>query len=303
MQKILFLKHNRIDYQKWDNCIKRAPNGNLYSNSWYLNIACPGWNALVTENYDTVMPLPVRKKLSFSYVFQPFFVQQLGVFSVKPVTEEILIGFIKAIPKSISYVDYNLNFKNNELPDCFTFVKNTTYHLRLNADYKEIAHNYAENTRRNIRKAEKAKLTIKKDLKPSEIVEFKKRTAKADLDSDGYKRLQKLISWSVKYDSGRIYGACDSDGNLCAAVFFAFSHNYSYMLVSASDNIGKEASAMFLLINNFIYEFSGKNLTLDFEGSNIPGIARFFAGFGATPVYYHKYKLNRLPKILKRLKK
>lgn len=303
INKISFLKHSDIDIEKWDNCIKNSPNGNLYANSWYLDLACPGWSAIATGDYSSVMPLPVRKKLSLSYIYQPFFVQQLGVFSLNTVSEELLINFLKAIPKHIKYVDYNLNFRNNELPDCYTFVKNTTYHLPLDSNYKELLNNYAENTRRNLRKAEKANLTIQKDLKPAEIVEFKRQTAKADLDKDGYKRLQKIISWAVKNNTGKIYGATDSSGNLCAVVFFAFSKNYAYMLVSASDNKGKDNSAMFLLIDNFIRENSGKKIILDFEGSNIPGIARFFAGFGAKPVYYHKFKMNRLPKILKSIKK
>jgi hypothetical protein len=44
-------------------------------------------------------------------------------------------------------------------------------------------------------------------------------------------------------------------------------------------------------------------MTLDFEGSNIPGIARFYKGFGALPQTYYSLHQNRLPKLLQIFKK
>ncbi len=303
MQNILYLKNSEIDRKKWDECIRNSLNGNLYSWSWYLDFACPGWEALVTEDYASVMPFPVRKKYNFRYLYQPYFVQQLGVFSINTISEETLNIFIEKIPSEIKYADYNLNFRNIVVPEKYSFEKNTTYHLDLISEYDIISRNYPENTRRNIRKAELAKLRISKGLKADAIITFKQKTAKADIDNDGYNRLLQIVSYSVDIKSGEIYGAFTSSNELCAAAFFAYSHQYAYMLVAASDDAGKENSAMFLLIDNFIREHSGKNITLDFEGSNIPGIARFFAGFGAMPVYYQKLKFNRLPFIIKWFKK
>jgi hypothetical protein len=60
---------------------------------------------------------------------------------------------------------------------------------------------------------------------------------------------------------------------------------------------------MFLLIDTFIQNNSGKNLILDFEGSNIPGIARFYKGFGAMAETYYSVHQNRLPRLLRIFKK
>jgi hypothetical protein len=301
--KIRHLKNCAIDRKKWDDCIRNSPNGNLYSWSWYLDLACPGWEALVAENYETVMPLPVRKKFSLKYLYQPFFVQQLGVFSVNTIKEETLKDFINSIPSDIKYTDYNLNFCNSIPSGNYSLVENTTHHLNLTSEYDLISRNYPENTRRNIRKAEQGKLRISKGIDTDTLIAFKQKTAKADLDSDGYNRLGRIVSHSVENNSGEIYGAFTSTDEMCAAAFFAYSHQYAYMLVAASDDAGKENSAQFLLIDTFIREHSGKKITLDFEGSNIPGIARFFAGFGAVPVHYHKLRFNRLPFYIKWFKK
>ncbi len=60
---------------------------------------------------------------------------------------------------------------------------------------------------------------------------------------------------------------------------------------------------MFLLIDEFIKDNSGTNLVLDFEGSNIEGVARFYSGFGSKPFNYTSIKLNKLFFPLNLLKK
>jgi hypothetical protein len=63
------------------NAIARSFNGIVYAYSWYLDIVSPGWDALVKDDYKSVMPLTWRKKYGIKYLYQPFFTQQLGVFS------------------------------------------------------------------------------------------------------------------------------------------------------------------------------------------------------------------------------
>ena len=45
------------------------------------------------------------------------------------------------------------------------------------------------------------------------------------------------------------------------------------------------------------------DIVLDFEGSNIESIARFYKGFGAQEEIYPGIKLNNLPPILKLFRK
>ncbi len=77
---IKYLKHKDIDKNKWDECINEAPNGLIYGMSWYLDRVCPGWDALVSDDYEAVMPLPWKQKMGLKYVYHPLFAQQLGVF-------------------------------------------------------------------------------------------------------------------------------------------------------------------------------------------------------------------------------
>ena len=60
---IKHLLRNQIDSDKWDACITNAPQKLPYGFSWYLDIACENWSALVLNNYAAVMPLPYKKKV------------------------------------------------------------------------------------------------------------------------------------------------------------------------------------------------------------------------------------------------
>jgi hypothetical protein len=44
-------------------------------------------------------------------------------------------------------------------------------------------------------------------------------------------------------------------------------------------------------------------MTLDFEGSEIPSVAYFYSKFGAEPVPYYRWRMNRLPRLLRWVKK
>lgn len=59
---IRYLSREEIDATKWDRCIDLAPNGLLYACSTYLDcMSSNRWDALVSGDYEIVMPLPYKK--------------------------------------------------------------------------------------------------------------------------------------------------------------------------------------------------------------------------------------------------
>ena len=59
---------------------------------------------------------------------------------------------------------------------------------------------------------------------------------------------------------------------------------------------------MFRILDAFIRDHAASGLALDFEGSNIPSVARFFGGFGAKADIYQGVSFSRLPAPLSKLK-
>ena len=96
---IIHLKHNQIDIAKWDECIDHSTNRMVYARSWFLDIVCTGWEALVAADYETVMPLTTGNKYGINYLYQPFFTQQLGIFSKKETDQKLEEEFLISIPE------------------------------------------------------------------------------------------------------------------------------------------------------------------------------------------------------------
>jgi len=93
------------------------------------------------------------------------------------------------------------------------------------------------------------------------------------------------------------------DGDkLCAAAFFMFSNNRFTFLKSGVTDDGKAKGAMHLLFDYFIKENSGKKYQLDFGGSSVENVARFYKNFGAKDCLYLQVKRNNLPALVKWVK-
>jgi hypothetical protein len=113
--QIKYITQQNIDKEKWDACIDLAPNGLIYAYSFYLNKMAKHWDALVLNDYETVMPLTWNKKYGFSYLYQPAFTASLGVFG-KNIMPEIVKKFLDAIPTKYKLVEISLNSGNNITP-------------------------------------------------------------------------------------------------------------------------------------------------------------------------------------------
>ena len=109
---ILHLKHNEINKESWDIALTRALNARTYAYSWYLDIISPGWEALVEDDYNCIFPLTHHQKWGVPYLFQPFFAQQLGLFSGQAIPFGKLDEFIHAIPSSFRFVEIQMNSMN-----------------------------------------------------------------------------------------------------------------------------------------------------------------------------------------------
>jgi len=304
--EIKFVTSKDIDRAKWDQCIANSPFGIVYAYSWYLDRICQKWDALIWGDYLYIMPLVNNRKYGISYIYQPFFTQQLGVFSNFPTEPSIVDQLLNSIPEQFRLTDMDLNIGNILKTPNFGFRPNTTYHLNLQPDISEIRAAYNSNTKRNIQKAIQNKISISPVIDIERFLEFTKdnlHEKSPEIKQKHYQSLLKVIRYALDHQLGEIYGAWDSGNNLVASVFFVTSNQKCIYLAASSNQTGIEGSAMFLLIDTFIQNNAGKNLILDFEGSNIPGIARFYKGFGAMAETYYSVHQNRLPGLLRIFKK
>lgn len=300
--KIEHLTNDRIDIKRWNNCIENSFNKTVYALSWFLDIVSPDWEALVADDYQSVMPLPAGKKYGISYILQPLFTQQLGVFTQGKLSENLIQQFLENIPSKYRLVSINLNKYNKISPARFRVTKGINHELELISPYAKLHHQYSTNIKRNLKKAEQAALVLYTNIQPNLLIDLIRDNVGQKLGSiknGDYNTMRQIIAYAIAKGMGSIYGTMTKENTLCAAAFFLEYNRKAILLFNGSSDEGKKNNAMTLIIDHYIRSHSEKNLILDFEGSNIESLARFYKGFGANMSEYPKIHLNDLPWPLK----
>jgi len=299
---IRFVKHADIDKVKWDTCIKLAFNGNLYGWSWYLDIVHPNWHALIEGDYERVFPLTGNTKFGIGYLFQPFFSQQLGIFSKSILNHLIVHRFLSAIPAQYQFIDIKLNVHNKTDAAIVNTIKHRNHELDLIYEHNSIYKKYTTNTKRNLKKALESNLVISKKVKAEAIITLfrnnRGRTISHWNDVE-YARLLNLTYIAIDRGQAMVYGVFASPNSLCAGAIFMRSHNKIVFLFSGANQQAKDTHALTLLIDHVIREFAPSQYILDFEGSDNEGLARFYKGFGSKETDYPGIVINRLPLLWK----
>lgn len=301
---INYLHHNQIDKKKWDSCIRQAVNGNAYAFSWYLDLIHEEWEALVENDYERVMPLTGAKKMGISYLFQPYFAQQLGVFSTNKLSPAIVEKFLQAIPSQFKFAEFNLNSFNKISNKSRSYVLQNNYLLDLINSYDKVSMKYSKNTKRNLKKSIKNKLSISKNIKPEEVIALfrNNRGKKIKKWNDAhYNILQRLMYKAIYKGKGVAYGAYTDYNELCAAAFFLKNSNRLIFLFSGTGDLARDNGAMTLLIDHVIRTYASSRTVFDFEGSNDENMARFYRGFGAKKITYPGLRINNFSFPLKQL--
>lgn len=303
---IRLLKHHEIDRHRWDECIRQSFNGIIYAYSWYLDIVCPMWEALADADYKVVMPLPAGRKFGIDYLYPPFFVQQLGVFSVSRLTDADVQRYLDAVPKRYRYWELNMNTFNKLDTTRWHCIPNLTHELDLIEPYEKLAAAYSENTRRNIKKAATAGFKATADV-PREVIislfrEGRGRTIEK-LSEPHYDLLRSLLRTIDGKGKLHVRAVTDANGEVMAGAFFVDSNGKVIFLFSGTAAEARNTGALAFLIDAFIQENAQKNLVLDFEGSNDMNLARFYKSFGAKECIYLQVRKNELPWPFKLFKK
>lgn len=297
---IKHLRHTEINKSKWDNTIKLSPEGIVYAASWYLDIVSPGWEALMDDDYKFIFPLCNRSKFGFSYLYQPHFTQQGGLFSISgfPSTNKVK-QFLDAIPEKYKLIEINLNTSNHI--DAFNtgkVSKRRTHHLSLRKPIEELRKNYSDNLKRNLKKSKQVEQIIESAKEVKEIIALFRSERGKNIEQLGdkeYTILERLISIAQKRNEVEILLTRNSSGKITAGAVFLKSFTSYIFLFSATGNEARESGSMSLIIDHFIEKHQQENKLLDFEGSMNDDLSRFYKSYGSQEIVYLQIRKNTLP--------
>ena len=301
--RIKYLPQHHINKEKWDACLARAGNSPMYGYSFYLDAMARHWDGLVLNNYEAVMPITWNKKYGIRYLYQPFCCAMLGVFgeSLAPDASE---QFLAAIPEKFRYWDISLNPQNAITNSAFPLYERKNFVLPLNQSYQQLHSKFSENIKRNIKKAVQQGCVL---CKPGlhAVLELAKQQLEqfANVTIEDYQRFTSLYLFLEQQHGATTYGICSANGQLLASCIFFTWQNRAYYILAGNHPESRQTGASHLLIDAFIQEHAGQQLVLDFEGSDIPSLALFYSSFGALEEMYPAIQLNRLPWMIKWMKK
>ena len=298
LNMIQYIENKNINKTKWDQCISNSVNGIIYAYSWYLDIVCKNnWDAIVENDYERVFPLPFRKKLGVYYLYPPFFIQQLGIFSKTILTDSITYNLLKEIPAKFKFIEINLNTLNKIDNGHFQIKTNLNHELDLISPYESLIKNYSENALRNLKKANKLNLQIKNNIEAEIIITLfrdNRGLLVKNLKDNEYEILRSVIKICTHKNMATTKAVYNENGEICAGAVFIQSNGKVIFLFSGSNSEAKTNNAMTFLIDNFIKENAQRNLILDFEGSNDENLARFYKSFGSKECVYLQINKNNL---------
>lgn len=287
---IRFVSHNEINIKKYDNCITESTNSLIYGLSWYLNCVTDYWGVLIFNDFEAVMPLPIKKKYGLNYIFLPSWVQQLGIFSKNEIKPELIDDFLRAIPKKIKLVNILFNY-GNYFQHKF-LIPRDNYILDLNKTYESLFKNFKKGRKHSIHKSQKLSLKIQKTNDVRLLLEIFKMNKGAELrkKESEYEQLEQIVSTALQLQKADVFHVLDNDGSLLGGAVFLYHKNRITYLFSGLNDKGRKSQANSFLINYIIHKNADSNNILDFEGSMIGNIASFYKSFGAVKETYFFYK-------------
>ncbi len=302
LKNIQILSADKIDQSKWDQCINNASNGLIYSRYDYLDNMCDNWHGLVINDYDAVMALPWRKKFGIRYLYQPAFIQQLGLIGEYENVVEEIIPLIHSFSK---YGDILFNFANVDIISRLNVSQRVNLVIDLSKDYEAIYSDFRKDLINNLRKSEKEKLHISTEENINLAISMYKDLYKQrmkNLTDDEYLRFERLCFLLQQKNMCITRTVKDKAENTLAIGLFLKDEKRIYNLMNSTTDEGRTKEANHFLLAQVITEFSGSDMLFDFEGSDILGVKSFYEKFGAVDQPYFYYHYNKLPKLLRLIK-
>jgi hypothetical protein len=287
----------KIDVGKWDRCIDDSVNGLIYSKALYLNHLADNWTGIVMNDYEAVMAVAWKKKLGVVYCYDVPFIQQLGV--VYQARQQDLQPFIDALNRLCRYGRYPFNFDNKiDGAICTNFVHDIT------VPYDRLWRSFSEDARQHTKAEARTELQYAAG-DYEEVLELCRELygKNSGLAGSHFNKMKQLCYGLRQEGKLEVRKAVDASGSTMAVALMPKDKRRLYNIVNGTVSEGKKSKANYFLLSRIWMEFCGSGLLFDFEGSDIKGVRDFYKKFSPRYEPYNAVQINRLPALIKMLKK
>ncbi|MEO1518377.1 MAG: hypothetical protein AAFV95_25385 [Bacteroidota bacterium] len=285
-----------IDKVKWNSCVHYATNGNIFGYEWYLKNTAKEWDALVENDYESVMPLIYREgKRGKKELYLPPLVRSAGIYSINVLSGKRINAFLNAIPEEYGDITLSLNtgtippndivFHSEQISNCI---------LVMGSDYETISQKYTEEFQELLKKASEHQLVPSGTLKPEHLADFYRQHTKVYRGLEARYHTGLRIMYNTLHRGwGFMSGIQNQEGKLLAASFFIFSHGRMMSLFPIQSPEGAEKGALALLCDLLVRKNAGRKVLIDFNtpGSDWP--ESILDGLDTRIIHYNQLEKKR----------
>jgi len=295
---IHYLRNHEIDIKAWDKCIARSFNGSISAYSWVLDIICENWDALVEDQYESVMPLPKQRIFGKEVVYMPCFANDLGIFSFNPVNPAKTRAYIDALSQHFDYYRIVLNKYNPLYHPDFKPVTHVGYELDMIKPYFKLTTDFVPDLQRKLNIAMARGFSFAGGLLPNDLINFiveRKIRVPREVVKYEYRLLRSVISGLISNKAGKLYAVYDPFNELAAVLLVTWINtriNLTFQVV-APDRV--QDDPQLFLIDRIIDQYAETNSTLHFGPVIPPYASSIYMDFGARKTYCLEIYRNNLP--------
>lgn len=282
---IRYLQNKEIDYLKWDQRVIESRNSRMYALAGYLDAVCSSWDAVVFDDYKAILPLPVNRRLIVRRSLMPPFVQQLGVIGTD---DHSLMNEMLNLPlKKFWSFQHQLNHENGKvLIKGLSYDWRTNFEIYLGPPYQKIMKSYDKHLMRNLNKTKSAEMVLIESNNFDKLQKFiMEYSPTGDRTKKHLKKVRNIFEYKTELFQPTIYEIQQNTNTIAVAMIPRFLNRMT-LLIPRSNPEGRTANALAFLIDQVIQQHSNSEMIFDFEGSMIPGVARFYKQFGAIDKPY-----------------
>lgn len=266
--KIRLISREEIDTTKWNSCVHFAINGNVFGYKWYIDAITKDWEALVEDDYASVMPLIWKKNwLGKKRLYIPSLMRESGIYSANPLSEKRVSSFLEAIPntyrKAAIQVDQFTLPPNNQN---WSIEKKNNHLVYMNRPYDTLSEQFSDKTEIQLALARSANLRPTNSLKPEKIADFYKAHSK-EYTKENYHAYLRIMYNVLHRGWGFASGVVDSKDKLLAVNFLIFSHGRLVSFLPVVSKEGQGVGALEFLVNLIFHTNANRQVLFDYNES------------------------------------
>lgn len=290
------------EYPLWDALVDVSPQGSVFCRSWWLStvgdvrvLACFAGNQIIAG-----IPLYFEKHFGITVCTMPKLTQTWGVVMRSPEGKAVVAAaretkILRAFALHLSR--YRLFFQgfhpslSNWLPFYWSGFRQTTRFTYVFDDLTDLGrvwHGMSERARAQVRKAEKAGLTVApcgiEEVYRCECLSYLRQGM---MPPHSESLLKGIHCAAKENDSGACFAVVDREGIVHCSWLLVWDRNRGYGLVRGTVSEVRNSGANSLGTWYAIQFIAQRSRAFDFAGSIIESIEQFNRNFGAKQVPYN----------------